>query len=360
MRISAIYTKGVGPLADGVITFENDWTEEIESRILLTGPNGCGKSTLLRAVATLWDAAAYWLDQGKVLPQKHEAEILLQRYDGVAVVFDGIQPFINVPVGIAFGYQDWFDQLRDDHSDILWFGEAVVTSNQAGKSKRALYLSKSEPKIFQFFLDWANARKRLILTHDKVETPNFIYLDAEERRWVTPKRGLSEYLSDDLSQRWLTRYMVTTEWRGQLEASLINLKTTQLHKYHEVIRNLNQFLVGKEIDPDIKPGEGRLRVKLKGQRGANHSLDELSAGEHQVLILIYLISRWMQPGGVVLIDEPDLYLHPSLIHSLMASLEQLVQDRDGQLIITSHAIDVWRRYENQGKRIELKTRSEAL
>lgn len=56
-------------------------------------------------------------------------------------------------------------------------------------------------------------------------------------------------------------------------------------------------------------------------RGARHSLDELSAGEHQVLILVYLISRWLQPGGIVLIDEPDLYLHPSLVSGLLANLE---------------------------------------
>ena len=71
MKILAIYTKGVRPLAEGEISLINDWTEEVESNVLLTGPNGCGKSTLLRAVAMLWDAAGYWLDQRKVLPKTH-------------------------------------------------------------------------------------------------------------------------------------------------------------------------------------------------------------------------------------------------------------------------------------------------
>jgi len=157
-----------------------------------------------------------------------------------------------------------------------------------------------------------------------------------------------------LSQRWLTRYIVTDDWKGQLEASLITLKTSQLRLYHKVIRSLNRFLSGKEIDPDIRPGEGRLRVKLKNQKGLYHSLDDLSAGEHQVLILIYLITRWMQKGGVVLIDEPDLYLHPSLIDPFLSALEQLVVRRDGQLLITSHAVDVWQRYDNNGLRVALQ------
>ena len=196
------------------------------------------------------------------------------------------------------------------------------------------------------------------MSYEKVKGPNLIYLDAEERRWVTPKRNLAEPLPDLLTQRWLTKYIVTDDWKGQLEASLIALKTTQLHKFHDVIRNLNQFLMDKEIDPDLKHGKGRLRVKLKGIRGVYHSIDELSAGEHQILILIYLISRWMQPGGIVLIDEPDLYLHPSLVAPLLSIIEQLVTEGDGQLLISSHAVDVWARYENQGKRIELKANIE--
>ncbi len=355
MKISAIYTKGVGPLEDGVITFENDWTEELEFKILLTGPNGCGKSTLLRSIAMLWDAAGYWLDQRKVLPKTHKSREWLQRWDGIAVVFDHILPSDIKPVGIIFGNVFWVNDVLEAHKDINWLvGEFI----RPDRKKELLH--NFTPESNQYLNQWAEHRKRLILTSDKNDSPNLIYLDAEERRWVAPKRNLSESLPDLLSQRWLTKYVVNEDWQGQLESSLINLKTTQLHKYHDVIRDLNKFLVGKEIDSDIKPGESRLRVRLKGQRGVSHSLDELSAGEHQVLILIYLISRWMQPGGVVLIDEPDLYLHPSLISSLLANIEQLVQDRGGQLIITSHAVDVWHRYENQGKRIELKTRGEAL
>ncbi len=94
-------------------------------------------------------------------------------------------------------------------------------------------------------------------------------------------------------------------------------------------------------------------MKLKGQRGQSHSLDELSAGEHQVLILIYLLARWAEEGCVVMIDEPDLYLHPSLVNSMLASLEKLVADKNGQLLITSHQPEIWQRYEASGKRIEL-------
>jgi hypothetical protein len=39
----------------------------------------------------------------------------------------------------------------------------------------------------------------------------------------------------------------------------------------------------------------------------------------------------------------------------LSALEQLVAKKDGQLLITSHAVDVWQRYDNSGLRIELKS-----
>lgn len=354
MRISKIYTDQVGPLANGSISFENDWTEEVDTRILLTGPNGCGKSTVLRGCAMLWDALGYWLDQRKALPQKHESKQWLQRWGGMAIVLEDMSDILlSEPpqkIGLILGTMTWCEKIQSQTPNIVWIGESIERTGKPGQPKRSLYLPKEK-----WIDDWSQKHKLLILSSEKVSAPNMMYLDAEERRWVTPKRNLTEPLPDVLTQRWLTKYVVTEDWKGQLEASLINLKTTQLHKYHEVIRGLNKFLVGKEIDPDIKAGEGRLRVKIKGERGIRHSIDELSAGEHQVLILLFLMLRWLQPGGVVLIDEPDLYLHPSLVSPLLDVLEKTAADLKAQLIITSHAVDIWERYESSGLRIDLKT-----
>lgn len=356
MKIIAIHTKKVGPINDGTLSLVSDWTEEVEDKVLFTGPNGCGKSTLLRAVAMLWEAAGYWLDRRKVLPIKHEARVLFKDWRGIAVVFDGIEPFFQQPIGLFYGRPKWVEALKDEQPDVLWFGEVVtVMTNKVSRTKKTTR-KLNRPENIGFGL-WSENRKRMVLSHDKTEGPNITYLDAETRRWVTPTRNLAEPVADDLSQRWLTKYEVTDNWKGQLEASLITLKFTQLHHFHKVVKALNEFLFDKSIDTDIKPGEDRLRVKLTGKR-SSHSMDKLSAGEHQVMILIYLISRWMQPGGIVLIDEPDMFLHPSLVEPLLATLEQIVQDNKGQLIITSHAVDVWESYESQGMRIEMNTQNE--
>ena len=347
MKIKAIHFHDVGPLGEQAIHLVNDWDDSLEPRALLSGPNGCGKSTVLRAVAMLWDALGYWLDHRKPLPKNHVAREWLQRWGGCAVVLHGVKPDVS-QVGLAFGELAWCDALRAEQHDVMWLMETVARTGKPGNPTRKLSLP-DEP----WLQAWSDARKKMILSFEKSDFPNVIFLDAEERRWVPPRKSVGEHVADQPGKRWLPKYIASEDWRDQLEASLITLKTTQLHKYHEVVRLLNTFLAGKEIDPDIAPGENRLRVKLKGKRGQYHSLDELSAGEHQVLILLFLLSRWAEKGAVVLIDEPDLYLHPSLVSGMLASLEKLVGDLDGQLIITSHSVDIWQRYDASGKRIEL-------
>lgn len=347
MKIKKLLFNDLGPLGTQEISLQNDWDDSIEARVLFTGANGCGKSTVLRCVAMLWEAVGYWLDYRKPLPKNHISREWLQRWGGCAVILEGI-PNTHQPIGLFFGERDWSEKLSAKESSIEWMGESLSYTEKNNTPKRELFLPESK-----WLNDWADARKKMILSFDKSSYPNVIFLDAEERRWVQPKRNVGEAKADDSSLRWLARYIASDDWKGQLEASLITLKTTQLHTYHSVIRQLNEFLAGKEIDPDIKAGENRLRIKLKGQRGQSHTLDELSAGEHQVLILIYLLARWAEEGCVVLIDEPDLYLHPSLVSVMLANLEKLVAEKKGQLIITSHQPEIWQRYEASGKRIEL-------
>lgn len=348
MKIKTLYFKDVGPLKEQEIDLTDSWAGDAAKLILFSGPNGTGKSIILRMIAMLWDAAGYWLDQRKIMPKSEPACSWLNKWGGCGVVFNEVFKGSG-PVGLVFGDAKWFEGIQKKSSDITWVGETIHYTGRPGRPSHTFLDNSDENSIAK----WAELHKKLILTFEDAGTPNLVYLDAEERRWVPPKRGVGKPAPEDSKLRWLVRYKVTEDWQGQLEASLITLKTSKLHSFHETVRMLNKFLHEKEIETDIKAGENRLRVKLKASRRQFHFLDDLSSGEHQILIQLYLLQRWLESGGIVLIDEPDLHLHPSLIPGFLAALESLVDKKNGQLLLTSHLPDIWDRYESIGKRIPL-------
>lgn len=354
MKIAAIYTQSVGPLGDAEISFKNDWTGEVEENVLLTGPNGCGKSTLLRGTALLWEAFGYWLDRRQSLPTSHIARKWFDRWGAFAVLFSELKCSNYSPAsfGFFFGDEAFVQKLLLQHAGVSWIGE--ITGE---KKKNQLVFNSgffNDYSLDEWLQMLSVTRSQVVLgmlkTDMVLSVPNIIYLDAEERRWISPKRNVSSLAPDDLNKNWLAKYVVTDDWKDQLESSLFNMKATLPEAYPEMVATLNQFLSGKRIEPEIPPGGRPLIIMSNGQKLL---FDDLSSGEHQVLIMLFTVQRWLMPGGIVLIDEPDLHLHPSLIMPLLAILENIVKQRQGQLILTSHATEVWERYENLGMRNEL-------
>lgn len=204
-----------------------------------------------------------------------------------------------------------------------------------------------------FFNNWEKAYKKLILGVKTTDTPNMIYLDAEERKWVKPVENTGQLIPDDLTKSWLFRYTASGNWKDQLENTLVNYKIIAGEKeFKEVIGTLNKFLRDKEIVTTYRlEDRNRLRVRLKKKRGKYHYFDELSSGERHVLVVLFNVLRWLKEGGIVMLDNPDLFLHPSLVRQLVANVEHIVEKKDGQLIITSHNKDLWSRCDNLGKEI---------
>lgn len=73
--------------------------------------------------------------------------------------------------------------------------------------------------------------------------------------------------------------------------------------------------------------------------GAVHAVQQLSSGERQALIIVSRVLRAGAGHSLVLIDEPDAYLHPHLSQRLMEVLVDAVGE-EGQLIVATHSPSV--------------------
>jgi ABC-type lipoprotein export system ATPase subunit len=348
MKIKSVHLRSVGPLSDYKIEFTDDWKGGLHDLILFSGVNGSGKSTILRTIAHLWALTGKWLSTpGKLVPLKTWSRSWFsERHASAAVLFEGA-PAVE-QLGLYVGEPKFLEELRNKYPDVKWIGETYSLPSGPGRPPRKLLHENG-----QWLSILAEQYRKLILNGGE-SMPNIIHLDGEERRWVAPRQGLGAVVADDPQLKWLVGYRASWDWQGQLEASLIAQKTLNEKRYLSIIHDLNRFLAPKQIDPQPTADTLRLRVKCpRGAGGRTHTLDDLSSGEHQILIQFYLISRWLNPGGIVLLDEPDLHLHPSLLSLFLSQLEEVVRSRGGQLILTSHNPELWRRYENKGLRIQL-------
>ena len=352
MKIEKIYIRNIGPFDETEIDFRDEWSGKISPRVLFSGPNGCGKSTVLNCISYLWQALGFWLYEKKELSKTSEIKKYFGSKASCGMIINGISDFSskenkkNKRILVFIGdYQDFLKIKKNQGID--------YNTAEYRDSNKNTYLLNQKTKKDPFFSNWSEEFKKLILSGSKTRTPNMIYLDAEERRWVKAEKNIGKPVQEDMRKRWLYKYKASKSWDSQLEASLITLKTTSLHKFHEVVRSMNTFFVEKEILPDIHPGENRLRINIKKKRNTWHTFDELSAGEREMLVLVYSISRWMEEGGIVLADEPDLFLHPGIMPDTFSAIEKIVEGKQGQLIVTSHFPGMWERYENRAKRIKL-------
>lgn len=77
----------------------------------------------------------------------------------------------------------------------------------------------------------------------------------------------------------------------------------------------------------------------RGQE-ANFSLDQLSAGERQVVLLLTDIHRRLRPGSLLVVDAPELHQDALGKHRLLEALETIRAQRKAQLLVFTSCQEV--------------------
>lgn len=299
MRITHFFATGSGPLngQDGRL-YSLDLTDGgyPAEHILLSGPSGSGKTTLLMAMARLWQGLGG-------LIRGHAPE--WAGTGDCAMVLEGLTP---QPLTLFLARNRAFEEALPGEMKCGWIQDPDT---------EAQVPVGNPPKLNQW--------------------PNILLLDTDTQP-CPPK--------DSLPEGWLiTDEMLTIQRAPQ--QTLRKLSIQNPSQYQTLNALYTQLLGGKQLVLDPEP-----HVLLPS--GTVHPIGALSRGERALLMLMYAAVCMLKPGGVLLLDHPDIHLHPEQTDAFLSALELVVQEKQGQLLLTSHRSEVWRRYDQLGIRIRME------
>jgi hypothetical protein len=337
MYVNRLRLLGVKPLRCDLPADGAEFPDPARHRLLLQGGNGSGKTVVLETIATLWRFWGEWVDVGKgrTPPREHLRHYLAGARLAAMEIRD-LLPGAR-PVWIGMGRFDAWDNLQEAYPE-----HAFVGLYKRGHEWQILLPPQSDLESFR--------QRSLVGSNPQA---NVVYFPPEGRTIPAPKKERAELLNT-IPFNWLASF----DPKVNLDSVLLTIKAQAPERFEECLRLVNLVLKHREKRIVGFAPAGRLVVEGITEEGKTytHPIELLSSGEKQMLLMIGFAVAFLRPGGILLIDEPDLHIHMAMIAQLMETLELIVQERNGQLIVASHSTLVWDWFSSDEERIELSPR----
>jgi hypothetical protein len=302
--------------------------------LCLRGLNGSGKTTYLEALAELWQWFRRCTQQRSFA--KPTGTPLLAEAQMVAALFTDL-PGPRPRMWIACGQAGALRAALEGDAD----------SPLAHRGDRIIW----DPEVLEWWeKSFAGAETG---GESSKTTPNFVWIEAENK--YVPRLRRDELLRPRVPPSFVpvARYLPDARGPSHIEGLLRTLFLARRERWGLLAQALTQLRPGLTLLDRFDDATQRPLFSLA--TGEVLTLDHLSAGERALLINLAMILRWLGPGGIVLLDEPELHQHLSLMRGSLAVIDALVTTDEfhGQLFVASHAPEVWDHFRRPGVIIEL-------
>lgn len=138
--------------------------------------------------------------------------------------------------------------------------------------------------------------------------------------------------------------------------------------YEELAESVNDYISGKYclaesvivfmdivnsifINKNISVNEKNI-LTIKMDNGTSISMDRLSSGEKQILIIFYRLLFQTEPGSLAIIDEPEISLHVSWQQQIGKYFAEIAKLRELHILVATHAPSII--HDNWDLAVELK------
>lgn len=293
---------------------------QLEKRVFLVGPNASGKSNFLDAFRFLRDIVSF----GGGLQ-----EAVSKRGDIKSIRSLSARTVSNVEIEVCLGNEDNLEQWRYSLSINNVKSMGAVIRRELVENDGAVVLSrpdrkdKSDPeRLTQTYLQQVNANQHFREIASFFKSIKYLHIVPQLIR--EPERSVGK-VHDPFGGDFLEQIASTSE----------KTQKARLHKIEKALMVAVPQLQQIELQRDSK-GTPHLRGKYEHwrPRGAWQSESQFSDGTLRLIGLLWSI---LEGSGPLLLEEPELSLHPEIIRYLPQMFFRMQRLSGRQVMISSHS-----------------------
>ncbi len=295
---------------------------DLAQRVFVVGPNAAGKSNFLDAFRFLHD----------IVSVGGGLEEAVRKRQGISKLRSlSVRKFPNVVIRVALGGADgdsWRYELAlgHDKQHRPQIKSERVERNQRTLLQRPDAADKDDPeRLSQTYLQQVNVNKEFRPIADVFASIRYLHIVPQLVR--EPDRSVG-HTNDPYGGDFLERLAETSD--RTLKARLLRISAA----LRVAVPQLSEL----ELSRDAK-GSPHLRGRYEHWRpqGAWQTEEQFSDGTLRLLGLLWAI---VDDGGPLLLEEPELSLHPEVVRFLPQMFARMLRRSGRQVLTSTHSTDL--------------------
>jgi len=282
--------------------------DKLGNVVIIAGANGAGKTRIKSAIVSTFQSGKPQLNM-KIKATKREE---VEKY------FKGQE--LHVTVGTVNQVLKDYIQTRK-YTSSQYVGSVVQID-----SNRNIQSTGFAP------VNWLGGDP------DDLEGAGLYYANPFSNRW----NEFMNYIHQKAAARDKKIADIVKANPDKTGAEIMHQIPDPMKKYKEMFSRILPEKKLQDINPQ-QPGE----FKFTTADGKTLPFSALSSGEQEVVKVLFDVLRKDIRHSVIIVDEPELHLHPTLTFKLVESLKA-IGDQTNQYILLTHSVDLISTYYSTG------------